>query len=259
MFNTSNFKLLFSKGEWTLDKKDIPKSGIYLIIGLILSSRFINTIYTGSSINLKERFFHGHLNELEKNTHDNPLLQNYYNKHGIENLEIYLIEECEKSQTLIREQYYLDLWRPFADEGRGFNISHFATAPMKDRKHSKKTLTQMSEKQKGENHPMFGKPRSEETKKKLSIANLGKKHTPETCKKLSKIVKNRKHSEESIRRMSEYKTGDKNPNWGKFGINNSNFGKKRSEEICKRISEIQIGRVLSEEHKIISRLVIGVK
>lgn len=51
-----------------------------------------------------------------------------------------------------------------------------------------------SEKQKGKNHPFYGKHHTEETKKKMSELHRGKKHT-----------------EESKKKMSESRKGEKNP------------------------------------------------
>ena len=58
-----------------------------------------------------------------------------------------------------------------------------------------------------------GKPRSEETKKKMSEAkkgnkyNLGKKHSEETKKKLSEAAKGKHLSEETKKKLSEAKKG----------------------------------------------------
>lgn len=65
----------------------------------------------------------------------------------------------------------------------------------------------------GEKHPLFGIPKSEETKKKISIANTGKKRTIEQRKKISETNKNRKpyprkpHSELAKQHMSESHKG----------------------------------------------------
>lgn len=57
------------------------------------------------------------------------------------------------------------------------------------RKHTEESKKKMSEKQKGENNPMFGKSPSKSTRIKLSQANLGKKHTEETKAKMRKAKK----------------------------------------------------------------------
>ena len=63
----------------------------------------------------------------------------------------------------------------------------------------------------GENHPMFGKQPSEETKQKMSQRMSGETHP------------------------MFGKTGETHPMFGKTGENNPNFGKKHSEETKQKI------------------------
>ncbi len=97
----------------------------------------------------------------------------------------------------------------------------------------------------GENHPLYGKPRTEATKKKMSdtakerlknpenhpmygkkgkaspnygkrgegVTMYGKKHTEETKKRMSESHKRENLSEETRRKISEAQMGEKNPNW----------------------------------------------
>lgn len=55
----------------------------------------------------------------------------------------------------------------------------------------------------GESHPNFGKPLSEETRRKISEAHKGKKRSDEFKRKISEVHKGRKHSENSKRKISE--------------------------------------------------------
>ena len=71
----------------------------------------------------------------------------------------------------------------------------------------------ISDSKKGENHPMYGKHHTEETKQKISKANKGKNspmygkhHTEETKQKISEIHKGKKLSEETKQKMSKAKT-----------------------------------------------------
>ena len=94
---------------------------------------------------------------------------------------------------------------------------------------SEESRKKMSEAKKGENNPNYGKPRTEETKTKISKLNKGKLR-----------------SDEFRRRMSEVNTGKNNPNYGKprteetrkkmsekaKGENNSNYGKKWWNDGC---------------------------
>ena len=78
-------------------------------------------------------------------------------------------------------------------------------------KHKKKISESHKGKNMGVNNHNFGKPRSEETRLKISIANKGKSH--------------------------------------KKGVNSPNFGKHHSEEHKKKISISEIGKYVSEETK----------
>lgn len=64
----------------------------------------------------------------------------------------------------------------------------------------------MSEAQKGENHPFYGKSHSEQTKAKLSIAKTGDKNP----------MIGRSHTDETKALMSIAKKGEDNPNFGKY-------------------------------------------
>lgn len=91
-------KIIVDK-EYCLDK-----CGVYLI-------RHIesNRVYVGSTtMTLLKRIQH-HISLLRANKHKNKYLQNAYNKYGEENFEIVIVENTEKSKTLEREQYYIDL------------------------------------------------------------------------------------------------------------------------------------------------------
>lgn len=83
----------------------------------------------------------------------------------------------------------------------------------------------------------IGKPRSEETKLKISKANIGKKHSEEAKKKISEASKLIKWSDERKRIFSESRSGSKNPN----------FGKPVSQKRKNAQSEKMKGRMVSEE------------
>ena len=76
-------------------------------------------------------------------------------KYDYSNFSLTILEYCSPDKCLIREKYYLDLYKP------EYNISKDPAAPMSGRTHSDETKIIMSDAKKGENHPMFGKPRPE--------------------------------------------------------------------------------------------------
>lgn len=92
---------------------------------------------------------------------------------------------------------------------------------------SEVTRERMSKAQKGLPKPYLkGKPRSEETRRKISESNKGKKRTPEQRKTLSEAFKGRKLSKEHIELIRKRSSGKNSPM----------FGKKRSLETRKKIS-----------------------
>ena len=83
---------------FTLSSKELSKrSGIYKI-------SFQKHIYIGSSKNLYSRLME-HRNHLLNNKHKNDFLQNVSNKHGVENLEIEILEFCDIDVLISREKY----------------------------------------------------------------------------------------------------------------------------------------------------------
>lgn len=91
----------------TLNQK-ITKSfqgcGVYLI-------RIEHHLYVGSSKNIKNRFL-DHRKLLKGNKHHSNLLQNSYNKYGIEKTYICILEFCSDGDRLIREKYWIDCLNP---------------------------------------------------------------------------------------------------------------------------------------------------
>lgn len=89
--------------------------GIYKITNLKTEK-----IYVGSSINIEQRW-NKHKALLRHNKHENIKLQNSWNKHGEDNFEFSVIEECVENELIQKEQYYLDTLL-FAQEFiKGFN------------------------------------------------------------------------------------------------------------------------------------------
>jgi group I intron endonuclease len=78
------------------------------MIGIYRIKNIINgKSYYGSSKNIEKRW-KSHINGLNKNSHINSLLQRSWNKYGSDNFIFEVIEECEESLLLEREQHYLN-------------------------------------------------------------------------------------------------------------------------------------------------------
>jgi group I intron endonuclease len=164
-------KLLIN-GNFNLFNNGFNGAGVYMCLGLFTSETYRQPIYIGSSENLWKRI-RTHIWMLENKIHDNQPLQNSYNKHGKGNFVWLLLEGCPKEETENREQWYLDSFRPFADEGGGFNIAKDAKASAKGRSPSADTRRKMSEANKGKRRPSIGdslrgRKRSKEVREKIS-------------------------------------------------------------------------------------------
>jgi len=68
---------------------------------------------------------------------------------------------------------------------------------------------------------------SDETKKKISLANMGREHSEETRKKISESHKGLKHGDGAKRKMSEYRTGLKLSEETKRKMSQSRMGRER--------------------------------
>ena len=86
----------------------------------------------------------------------------------------------------------------------------------------------------GENAPMYGKHHSEEIRRKISESHKGKHHTDDARKKMSESHKGKKFSEETRRKMSE-----------------SHKGKTMSEESRRKMSEAKKGLLKNKTWKLI--------
>lgn len=103
-------------------------------------------------------------------------------KYGYSGFKLEILEYCEPSKCIEREQYYLDLLNP------EYNISLMACAPMTGRNHSEEAKKRISEHQKG-NQYSLGRILSEETKKRISEARKGIKHSEGTKIQMSEVRK----------------------------------------------------------------------
>jgi hypothetical protein len=86
-------------------------------------------------------------------------------------------------------------------------------------------------------HPMQGKPRSEETKNKLRLANIGKHYSEEAKKNMSLSQTGRKHTEETKKKMRVAQGGENHPM----------YGKHHTEEARRKMSKSRTGLFVGEK------------
>jgi len=164
----------------------MKKSGIYRIKNIITSES-----YVGSSVNIEMRFKQ-HQRRLKSNKHDNPKLQNSYNKYGEDAFVYNVLDYCEN--ILEREQMFLD------SGAFKFNICLIAAKPpdATGRKYTRSEETRAKT-----SVAMKGKVRSEETRAKISAALNGHKHSEETRTKIGAVHKGKVVSAETKAKMRE--------------------------------------------------------
>jgi len=207
-------------------------SGIYEIHNTLNGKR-----YVGGTTNLDYRR-DDHFRRLARGKHANGHLQKAYDKYGKDVFEFSVLFSRAPKGILTRlEQAAIDVIRP------EYNIRAFARRSLGNqnwlgRKHTEETKRKMSIAQKGRTF-------SKASRKKMGLAqmgnkkHLGHKHSEETKRKLSEqkmgneYCLGKKHTEEVKRKISEAKKGKP--------------GHKHTEETKRKISAARKGRVFSEE------------
>lgn len=200
-------------------------SGIYKIQSKIKPER----IYVGSAVDIGRRCVH--LNHLQNNKHHSKKLQRHYNKYGEADLIFIIVELCSPEFLTVREQYYIDKLKPY------YNCCFIAGS-------------------------CLGVKRSEETKRKLSVA--WKKREPvseETKRKISNghkgintWMKGRSPSEQTRKKISEANKGKIKTKESIEKFRKSRIGHSVSEETRRKISESNKGRKHSEKEILLMRL-----
>jgi len=208
----------------------MAKAGIYGIFNLTNNKVYVGC--TGSSVGFKSRW-QLHKSSLNLNKHFNIHLQRSWNKYGEDNFEFRIIEECNDSVLINRE----DAWMEYYDSIKnGYNMTNATRTTISD-----ETRRKMSEASKGRKMSEANRQKLIERNKgnKYGLGkhpNLGKKLTEEHKKKISPV--GRIHTEETKKKISESAKGKRNA-----------LGSVRSEETKKKISEAHKGKKFSEEHK----------
>ena len=149
-------------------------------------------------------------------------------------LENWPISWAFKSEDLlIQERTFVEMAKTLKNCA---NIYAGGAPAMTGRKHSPETIQKMRESAKKIKH----QPMSQETKDRISKANMGKhSKTEEERRAVGDFHRGRKRSAETCKRIGLSKSGENNPN----------FGKPRSEETKRKISQAQVGRKFTPEHK----------
>lgn len=150
-------------------KKDIiqenrNKSGVYR-----WKSNITNKEYIGSSTNLVSRLYSYYsLKHLEKQS--SSLISKALLKQGHSAFSLEILEYCNPSEVIAREQYYIDLFKP------EYNILSTAGSS-------------------------YGRLRTDKTKLNIKQVRLGSTHLEETKVKIATALLGRKDSADSLAKM----------------------------------------------------------
>jgi len=165
-------------------KDNQGKAGVY---------RWVNkangNTYVGSAVNLSRRLGeYFNFNQISKG---NMSINKALLKYGYSGFQLEILEYCEPSDVILREQYYIDLLVP------EYNILKTAGSSF-GYKHTEETLAKL----KGRKYKL-----SEEAIARLRERALGRKHTEETIAKISASTRaamlGRTQSEETRKKIGE--------------------------------------------------------
>ena len=227
-----------------------------------IKNKINNKIYIGQSINIETRF-KTHLRELKQQKHANSKLTNSYNKYGVENFELEILEECDSDSLPWKEQEWVDKYSRDMLFNEVFDVQ-FRTGdsnPFYGRKHSVESKIKMSQWKKenylGMDNPNFGKKYGKEIGLKMALANSV---TKLGVKEVLEIVE---HLKENL--LSDSKIAEKY-NVGRTVVTRIANGTRWTNVTGGKIITSErrglrnAGKPLKEEHKIkIANAIKGIK
>jgi group I intron endonuclease len=176
------------------------KSGIYMI-----TNKLTNEKYIGQSIDLSNRFKH-YFNLSYIKSKDSFRISRALIKYGYLNFSVTILEYCDKSELLVKEQYYFDKFNP------EYNILKIAGSSLNS-KHTEETKAKISKSLKGiyvnEKSALFGRHHTDETKNLMSLRKInennpffGKTHNEDSIELMRQKALDRKYSEDTKLKMS---------------------------------------------------------
>ncbi len=155
--------------------------GIYAIRNVLNGK-----MYVGQSVNIRDRW-RSHRKQLGRGRRS--YLYSAMRKHGLENFEFIVLEQCDPTVLNERELYWME---HYACRTQGYNVIPAGQTGrvMDDRAREAIAAT------------LRGRSRPAEVVEKVRQAMLGKRHTEDTRRLLSEITRGRAVSEETRRKLS---------------------------------------------------------
>jgi group I intron endonuclease len=136
-------------------------SGIYAIVHIATGRKYI-----GSAVDVAMRW-REHQNALMRNQHHSIALQRAWNKRGRDAFGFRLLLTCRPQHLLFYEQRAIDTWQPV------FNCNKTAGSMLGFRFSDESKLKMAAAARRTRNR--LGKPHTEESKRKISLAKTGRK------------------------------------------------------------------------------------
>jgi group I intron endonuclease len=175
----------------------LPPCGVYRIL-----CRPTGIVYVGSSSKLRRRLL-SHTMLLRKGAHDNPRLQNAWNKHGSDSFEFTVLEAVDDPDyQLVREQYWIDKLQA-ADSKYGFN-----TAPVAGTRRGVPQPAHMAAISRALH---LGKPKSAEHRAKISAGKMGQTKSTDEIERRSAKRRGKFHRADTIAKMCATRSGRPQP------------------------------------------------
>lgn len=168
----------------------LPISGIYKITNVVTGDT-----YVGASSDLQKRK-RTHLSALRSKNHKNRHLQASWDANEEISFQFEVLEYVDEADLMEMEQFYIDTLNP------SFNIQRVAGG-------SPSGIVRTEEAKKRMSIAATGRVLSDETKRKIGIAKTGNKNcvgrvmSEETKRKIGAKSKGRVFSEESRKKMSD--------------------------------------------------------
>lgn len=185
--------------------------GIYII-----RSTANHKVYIGSAYRLSFRLSQ-HLYAIRKLKHHSKHLQKHFYKYDNGTLSFNLLEVCPVENLIEREQFYLNKFNPFRNNG--FNTSEIA-GTNRGFKNTEEAKLRMSVIRKAKCIKM-----SDEFKEARRLTWLGRKHTPEAIENMKRAQANKKYGEDARKNMSLAHVGKRHTEEQKKKISEGNKGK----------------------------------
>lgn len=184
-------------------KDNKGKSGVYKWTNLTNGKS-----YVGSSVNLSRRLAQYYNINILTKYRDNSRIHKGILKYGYSNFKLDILEYCDRKDTINREQYYMDTFKP------EYNILKFAGSNI-GFVHSSETIEKIRMKKLGSKHTietlakMMGRTHSEATKSQ--IRNI--LATEEVREKMVNAFLKRRGVKVSEKTYVKMKSAQKNRDW----------------------------------------------